>query len=265
MGRIAAGIEYDGAAFHGWQRQPHASSVQEVAEAALGSVANSPVELTCAGRTDAGVHARGQVVHFDTGAERSPRAWLFGANSALPPAVNLRWVQPVPDDFHARYGAVRRSYRYVLLNRSTRSALAAGRALVVYRALDAAAMQAAADDLVGEHDFSAFRAAECQARSPVRRIESLRVSRRDQWVVVEVTANAFLHHMVRNIVGTLLAVGLGDAPTSRAREQLESRRRASGEATVAAHGLYLWQVDYPPEFGLPADSAMIDPLEAAGS
>ena len=264
MGRIAAGIEYDGAAFHGWQRQPHASSVQEVVEAALGSVADSPVELTCAGRTDAGVHARGQVVHFDTTAERSPRAWLFGANSALPSAVNLRWVQPVPDEFHARYGATQRSYRYVLLNQPTRSGLAAGRALVVYRPLDEQAMQVAAADLVGEHDFSAFRAAECQARSPVRRIDSLRVRRRDAWVVVEASANAFLHHMVRNIVGTLLAVGLGDAPTNRAREQLESRQRASGEATVAAHGLYLWQVDYPPKFGLPADSAMIDPLEAAG-
>ena len=264
MGRIAAGIEYDGAAFHGWQRQPHASSVQEVVEVALGSVANCAIELTCAGRTDAGVHARGQVVHFDTVAERTARAWLFGTNSALPPEVNLRWVQPVPDDFHARYGATRRCYRYVLLNQPMRSALAAGRALVVYRPLDEAAMQAAAGDLVGEHDFSAFRAAECQARSPVRRIESLQVRRRENWVVIEVTANAFLHHMVRNIVGTLLAVGLGDAPTSRAREQLESRRRASGEATVAAHGLYLWQVDYPAKFGLPADSAIIDALAAAG-
>ena len=265
MGRIAAGVEYDGAAFHGWQRQPDALSVQQVVEAALGRVADVPIELTCAGRTDAGVHARGQVVHFDTTAERIPRAWLFGANAALPPAVNLRWVRLVPDDFHARYGALRRSYRYVLLNQPTRSGLAAGRALVVYRPLDAAAMQVAAADLLGEHDFSAFRAAECQARSPVRRIESLRVWRRDTWVVIEVTANAFLHHMVRNIVGTLLAVGLGDAPTGRAREQLESRQRASGEATVAAHGLYLWQVDYPPKFGLPADSAMIDPLEAAGN
>ncbi|MDE2219443.1 MAG: tRNA pseudouridine(38-40) synthase TruA [Gammaproteobacteria bacterium] len=265
MGRIAAGIEYDGAAFHGWQRQSHATSVQEVVEAALGGVADSPVELTCAGRTDAGVHARGQVVHFDTSAERSPRAWLFGANSELPPAVNLRWVQPVAEDFHARYGATRRTYRYVLLNQNTRSALAAGRALVVYRPLDLAAMQAAAADLVGEHDFSAFRAAQCQARSPVRRIDALQVRRREAWVVVEVSANAFLHHMVRNIVGTLLAVGLGDAPVSRAREQLDSRRRATGEATVAAHGLYLWQVEYPPRFGLPADSAMIDALEAAGN
>jgi tRNA pseudouridine38-40 synthase len=265
MGRIALGIEYDGAAFHGWQRQPHSISVQQVLEDALGQVADSAVELACAGRTDAGVHARGQVAHFDTGADRNPRAWLLGTNSALPPAVNLRWVQPVPQHFHARFGAVRRSYRYVILNQHTRSSLAAGRALVVYRPLDAEAMQQAANDLVGEHDFSAFRAAECQAHSPVRHIETITVRRREAWVIVEVSANAFLQHMVRNIVGTLLAVGLGDAPPGRVREQLESRQRSTGEATVAAHGLYLWRVDYPPEFGLPGDSAMIDPLEAAGN
>ncbi len=264
MGRIAIGIEYDGAAFHGWQRQLHSVSVQQVVEEALGQVANGAVELSCAGRTDAGVHARGQVAHFDTAAQRKPRAWLLGTNSALPPAVNLRWVQPVPEHFHARFGAVRRSYRYLILNQLTRSSLAAGRALVVYRPLDAAVMQQAANDLLGEHDFSAFRAAECQAKSPVRRIESIAVRRRDAWVIVEVSANAFLQHMVRNIVGTLLAVGLGDAPPGRVREQLETRQRSTGEATVAAHGLYLWQVDYPAEFGLPGDSAMIDPLEAAG-
>jgi len=264
MGRIAIGIEYDGAAFHGWQRQPHSSSVQQVLEEALGSIAASEVTLTCAGRTDAGVHARAQVAHFDTMAERNPRAWLLGTNAALPPAVNMRWVQPVADGFHARFGAVRRTYRYVILNQPMRSALASGRALVVYRPLDAALMHRAAQDLAGEHDFSAFRAAECQARSPVRRIESILVRRREQFVIVEVSANAFLHHMVRNIVGTLLAVGLGDASPGRVREQLESRQRSTGEATAAADGLYLWQVDYPPEFGLPADSAIIDPLEAAG-
>ena len=264
MGRIAIGIEYDGAAFHGWQRQSDAVSVQEVLEEALGQVADTAVELVCAGRTDAGVHARAQVAHFDTGAVRNPRAWLLGTNSALPPAVNLRWVQPVPEHFHARFSAVRRSYRYVILNQPTRSALAAGRALVVYRPLDAALMQQAANDLLGEHDFSAFRAAECQARSPVRRIESITVRRRDAWVIVEVSANAFLQHMVRNIVGTLLAVGLRDAPPGRVREQLESRQRSTGEATVASHGLYLWRVDYPPEFGLPDDSAMIDPSAING-
>lgn len=263
MGRIAVGIEYDGGAFHGWQQQPHSPSVQQTVQDALSRVADAPVVLSCAGRTDAGVHARGQVAHFDTEALRAPRAWLLGANSALPASVSLRWVVPVADEFHARYDALRRSYRYLVLNRPTRSALAAGRALVVYQPLDVAAMRAASADLVGEHDFSAFRAAECQARSPVRRIESLEITRRDALLCIAVTANAFLHHMVRNIVGTLLAIGRGDAAPTRAREQLESRQRSTGEATAAAHGLYLWSVDYPPQFGLPADSAIIDTLEAA--
>jgi tRNA pseudouridine38-40 synthase len=263
MGRIAIGVEYDGTPFHGWQQQPHSASIQETLQDALSRVADAPVELTAAGRTDTGVHARAQVAHFDTDAVRNPRSWLFGTNSLLPASISLRWVVPVTDDFHARFGAVRRTYRYMVLNRSTRSALAAGRALVVYRELDADAMQAAAVDLVGEHDFSAFRAAECQARSPVRRIDSLTVLRHGHWISVEVRANAFLQHMVRNIVGTLLAIGQGDASSGRAREQLESRQRSTGEATAPAHGLYFWQVEYPLEFGLPDDSAMIGPFGAS--
>jgi tRNA pseudouridine38-40 synthase len=258
MGRVAIGVEYDGAAYHGWQRQPHSPSVQEALQGALGQIANEPIELTCAGRTDAGVHARAQVAHFDTGAQRSARAWLFGANSVLPPSINLRWVAPVTEQFHARYAALRRSYRYLVLNRPTRSALAAGRALVVYTPLDAALMQQAADALIGQHDFSAYRAAECQARSPVRTIEALGVRRSGDWISIEITANAFLQHMVRNIVGTLLAVGRGEAGPQRTREQLESRQRSTGEATAAAHGLYFWRVEYPPQFGLPDDSGMID-------
>jgi tRNA pseudouridine38-40 synthase len=263
MGRIAIGVEYDGAAFHGWQQQPHSPSVQETLQQALGRVADAPVELSAAGRTDTGVHARAQVAHFDVAAERSPRSWLLGTNSMLPASISLRWTMPVPEQFHARYSALRRSYRYLVLNRATRSALAAGRALVVHRELDVESMRAAAADLLGEHDFSAFRAAECQARSPVRRIDALAVQRRGHWVAFDVTANGFLHHMVRNIVGTLLAVGQGEAAPTRAREQLESGRRSTGEATAAAHGLYFWGVEYPPEFGLPDDSAMIDPFEAA--
>ena len=258
MGRLAIGVEYDGSAYHGWQRQPHSPSVQEALQNALGRIADAPVELTCAGRTDAGVHARAQVAHFDSAAERSARSWLFGANSILPPSINMRWVSAVSDEFHARFGAQRRTYRYLILNRPTRSALAAGRALVVYAPLDAARMQAAANVLIGEHDFSAFRAAECQARSPVRTVHALEVVRRGDWLSISITANAFLQHMVRNIVGTLLAVGRGEAGTERAREQLESRQRSTGEATAAAHGLYFWNVEYPPKFGLPDDSGMID-------
>ena len=260
--RIAGGIEYDGAGFHGWQAQPHSVSVQATAEQALGRIAAARIELVCAGRTDAGVHARAQVAHFDTDSERDPRAWLFGANRELPPTISLRWVMPVAETFHARHGALRRAYRYLVLNRNARSALAAGRALCVYRPLDAELMAAAAAALLGEHDFSAFRAAECQARSPVRRIDTLEVRRSGDWICIDVTANAFLHHMVRNMVGTLLAVGRGDAPPSRVREQLESRQRSLGEATAPPHGLYLWRVDYPPQFGLPDDSAMIDVLAA---
>jgi tRNA pseudouridine38-40 synthase len=257
MGRIAVGIEYDGGAYCGWQSQPRAPSLQSVLEAALSSVADAPVALTCAGRTDAGVHACCQVAHFDTVAVRGSRAWLLGTNTRLPPQVALRWVQPVPEHFHARHSALSRTYRYLILNRRARPALAHGRVVAIHRPLDAGAMRAAAQPLIGEHDFSAFRAAECQARSPVRRLARIDVERRGDWITIEVEANAFLHHMVRNIVGVLLLVGRGDAPTSRASEQLASRERSTGAATAPAHGLYLWQVRYAPEFGLPEDSAMI--------
>jgi tRNA pseudouridine38-40 synthase len=258
--RLAVGIEYDGSAYSGWQVQSAAATVQAALEHALARVADSPVALTCAGRTDAGVHARAQVAHFDTSAIRTPRAWLLGANTHLPRDISLRWVRPVPEHFHARYSALSRTYRYVILNRTARSALAEGRALLVHRPLDVASMQAGARYLLGEHDFSAFRSSECQAHSPVRRLCSLNLERRDDWVCVDVTANAFLHHMVRNIVGLLLSIGRGSAPPERAREQLESRRRSEGEPTAAAHGLYLWHVDYPEAFGLSSeDSAIMAP------
>ncbi len=257
--RLAVGLEYDGGAYCGWQRQSAALSVQATLEQALSRVADQPISTTCAGRTDAGVHAREQVVHFDTLAARSPRAWLLGTNTHLPRDISLRWVQAVPGEFHARFSALARSYRYLILNRVTRSALAHGRALVVHRQLHVAAMQAGAQWLIGEHDFSAFRSSECQALSPVRQLRTLRVDRRGDWVVIDVTANAFLHHMVRNIVGLLLAIGQEKAPPERAREQLASRARSSGEATAAAHGLYLWRIDYAAQFGLPADSAIIEP------
>ena len=256
--RLAVGIEYHGGAYCGWQQQNDVASVQATLEQALSRVADEPIRLVCAGRTDAGVHARAQVAHFDTGALRSTRAWLLGSNSYLPRDISLHWAQQVPDDFHARFSALWRSYRYLILNRVTRSALAHGRALVVHPRLDVAAMQAGAQWLIGEHDFSAFRSSECQARSPVRRLRWLRVVRSGDWIVVDVSANAFLHHMVRNIVGLLLAIGQQRAAPERAREQLASRMRSTGEATAAAHGLYLWQVDYAAQFGLPVDSAMID-------
>src|SRR3984885_9233137 len=221
--RLAVGIEYDGGAYCGWQQQTDAVSVQVVLEAALSRVADQPIGVICAGRTDAGVHAREQVAHFDTDARRSARAWLLGANSYLPRDISLHWAQPVADDFHARFNALARSYRYLMINRVTRSALAHGRALVVHQRLDVPAMQAGAQWLIGEHDFSAFRSSECQALSPVRQLRSLTIERRGDWIVIDVTANAFLHHMVRNIVGLLLAIGQQKAAPEPAPEQPASR------------------------------------------
>ncbi len=260
MARLAVGIEYDGGRYHGWQTQPAAASVQSLVEQALTGVAAQPVAVICAGRTDAGVHATGQVVHFDTAARRATSAWLLGANGVLPPDISLRWVMEVPEHFHARFSAQSRCYRYWILNRRARSALAAGRAWNVHRPLDETAMQAAATLLLGEHDFSAFRAAECQAHSPVRRVTEAAVSRQGDWLCVQLRANAFLQHMVRNVVGLLVAVGRGDRLPGHAQTLLLGRDRRLGEATAPAHGLYLWQVEYPSQFGLPEDSAIIEAL-----
>jgi tRNA pseudouridine38-40 synthase len=257
MRRIAVGIEYDGSRYSGWQVQKGSASLQAELQAALARVAATPVALVCAGRTDAGVHARSQVAHFDTAAVRAPRAWLLGANTYLPGDISLAWVRAVPGHFHARYSALARTYRYLIVNRGSRSALSHGRALLVHQRLDEMAMAQGGQWLIGEHDFSAFRAAECQARSPVRVLQALDIRRAGDWIAIDVTANAFLHHMVRNIVGLLLAIGLGRAPPERARIRLASRARTPGELTAAAHGLYLWRVHYPPAFGLPAASAMI--------
>jgi tRNA pseudouridine38-40 synthase len=251
VNRIAVGVEYDGTAFAGWQSQQQLRTVQQVLERALGAVAAEPISIVCAGRTDAGVHSRGQVAHFDTRAERTPRSWVLGANSELPADLAVTWAMPVPGHFHARYCAEARTYRYLILNRTARSALAAHRAAWVARGLDERLMAQAAELLTGEHDFSAFRSAECQAKSPVRRLEHLRVARAGDWVAIEATANAFLHHMVRNIAGLLIKVGKGDEPPSWAHTVLQSRDRRCGAATAPAQGLYLLSVGYPAAFGLP--------------
>ena len=255
--RIAVGIEYDGSAYSGWQHQGHAPSVQQATELALARVADEPVRIHAAGRTDAGVHARCLVAHFDTVAVRSTRAWQLGANRHLPPDVALRWVQPVPDHFHARYTATARTYRYCIVNRPARSALAAARATFEFRPLDLERMRAAAPALVGEHDFSAFRSAACQARSPVRRMQAITLERYGEFIVAELTANAFLHHMVRNIMGLLIEVGHGRLAPEAAGSLLAGRERRLAPATAPADGLYLWRVHYPSVFELPDDSAMI--------
>lgn len=251
MPRFAVGLEYDGSAYAGWQAQTSATSIQAVAERAFGSVADHPISLTCAGRTDAGVHAIGQVAHFDSEAERTPRAWVLGANTNLPNDVCALWAQAVTGEFHARYSATTRSYRYVILNRASRPALARQRVCWVHRPLDIERMQHAATPLIGEHDFSAFRAAECQSRTPIRRLHSITVSRSEEHVLIDVTANAFLHHMVRNIAGVLIEIGVGEAEPDWARSVLASRDRKAGGVTAPAGGLYLMRVEYPAAFGLP--------------
>jgi tRNA pseudouridine38-40 synthase len=251
--RIAAGVEYDGRRFHGWQSQRGERCVQDVVEAALARVADARVRLFCAGRTDAGVHALGQVVHFDTGVARPERAWVLGANTVLPNDVSLRWARPVPDNFHARFSATGRRYRYVILDRSARSALLAGRVTWVHRPLDAARMAEAALALLGTHDFSSYRAIGCQAKQPVRTVTELTVQRRGALIEIAVSANAFLHHMVRNIAGVLIAIGRGDAPVEWAGEVLERRDRTAGGVTAMPDGLYLDRIEYPAAFDLPAE------------
>jgi tRNA pseudouridine38-40 synthase len=257
MPRFAAGLEYDGRPYSGWQHQPGLRTVQDELQRALARVADAPIECTCAGRTDAGVHASAQVVHFDSGAARSERGWRLGANTYLPPDISVIWVREVPAHFHARYAATARSYRYVILNRDSRPGLDTGRATWERRPLDVARMHEAAQVLVGEHDFSAFRAIECQAKSPVRNVERLSVMRDDHWVVIEVTANAFLHHMVRNVAGLLMSVGSGDSPTERVAAVLAGRDRKANAATAPPDGLYLAAVRYPAEFGLPGPQSAI--------
>jgi len=258
--RIALGVEYDGSAFNGWQSQPDGMTVQDVLEAALSAVAAEPVRVHCAGRTDAGVHALCQVAHFDTTAQRPDTAWVRGVNANLPSAVAVRWAQPVSEGFHARFSAQGRHYRYVLLNRPQRPALWSACAGWHHVPLDADAMQAAAQLWLGEHDFSAFRAAECQAKSPVKTLYRADVRRAGDWVVFDFHASAFLHHMVRNLVGTLVYVGKGAHPAAWAAEVLASRSRAAAAPTFSAAGLYFAGVDYDPAFGLAGkirDSAVL--------
>ena len=249
--RIALGIEYDGTDFQGWQRLSHGPSVQAAVESVLSFVADHPVEVTCAGRTDSGVHARCQVVHFDTTAVRSPRAWILGSNSRLPDSVCVRFAQTVPDDFHARFSATSRRYRYRILNRAIRPALEARYVTWERQPLDVDAMQAAANSLLGEHDFSAFRAISCQANSARRTVHEVTLTRHGDAIEMAIEANAFLHHMVRNIVGSLLPVGLGERPAAWVGQLLAGRDRTVAGPTAPPTGLTFEGPRYPGRFGLP--------------
>jgi tRNA pseudouridine38-40 synthase len=251
MPRLALGIEYDGSAFAGWQHQSHARTVQGDLQDALSRVADHPVELTAAGRTDAGVHALEMVAHFDTSAERPLHAWVLGANANAPAEISVLWACPVADDFHARHHALARRYLYRILDRRMRSALERERVSWTRHELDAARMHEAAQVLVGHHDFSAFRAAECQSPTPVRKLMHIAVERCGPYVDIQLRANAFLHHMVRNIAGLLIEVGRGARPPSVVRELLAGRDRRANAPTAVAEGLCLRAIDYPAAFRLP--------------
>jgi tRNA pseudouridine38-40 synthase len=249
--RIALGIEYDGTGFFGWQRQREVNSVQQELETALTKVANAPVEVFCAGRTDAGVHATGQVIHFDTDAQRDDKAWIMGTNSHLPDQIAVRWAKPVSDDFHARFSATARRYRYIIYNQKFRPAILRSGLSHYHQQLDISLMQQAAPVLIGEHDFSAFRAMQCQSKTPFRNIHHLQLSRVGDYLVLDIKANAFLHHMVRNITGSLLEIGMGRKPVDWLHEVLQSRNRNLAAATAKPGGLYLIEVDYPEHYAIP--------------
>lgn len=251
--RIALALEYAGAGFCGFQSQPSGCGVQDALERALREIAGRPVAVTAAGRTDAGVHAVSQIVHFDTDAERPVTAWVRGVNAHLPSGAAVLWAQPVADTaFHARFAATARHYTYLLCDRPERLALNAARAGWYHRPLDVAAMESAAQMLLGEHDFSSFRAAECQAKTPVKTLVRMAVSRHGSLVRFDCSANAFLHHMIRNIVGALVYVGAGREPAQWIAELLAARDRTRGAPTFAAEGLYFRGADYDARFGLPA-------------
>lgn len=251
--RYVAAVEYDGTHYSGWQRQPFlAQTIQEQVERALSKIADHTVEIVCAGRTDAGVHALQQIIHFDSPAPRQPYAWLAGSNRYLPPDIRLQWVYPIDDGFHARYSARRRRYRYLILRRHQPSALWASRCYWYRHPLNVEAMREGAQYLIGEHDFSAFRAAECQAKTANRFIESIHIDCDPNWLWIDVCGNAFLHHMIRNIVGTLLPVGLEKHAPIWISEVLASRDRRNAGITAPAHGLYFVDAQYESEFDLPA-------------
>ena len=249
--RMALGVEYDGAKYFGWQRQNDATSVQLQLENALKVVADTQIQVHCAGRTDAGVHATGQVVHFDSPVHRPDSAWTLGLNTHLPKDVAIKWVKTVDEDFHARFSATSRRYRYLIYNNRLRTGILNRGITHIYLPLDHEKMHEAAQCLVGEHDFSAFRASLCQAKTATRRLSHIHVSRSGDYIMIDVQANAFLHHMVRNITGSLAKIGSGEQPVSWLNELLLNKDRTKAAATAKPNGLYLVKVVYPQRFAIP--------------
>lgn len=250
--RIALGISYQGSAYHGWQSQPGLTCIQTCLDQAISQVADHPIALSCAGRTDKGVHALGQVVHFDTTAHRSHRAWLLGCNSYLPADIRINWLQKVDSSFHARFSALARRYYYIIYNHRLKNALWNQYTSHNYYPLNENAMQSAAQMLIGEHDFSSFRAANCQARSARREVQHIKVMRDGCYIIIDIQANAFLHHMVRNISAVLMTIGSGKKTIGWAKEVLSARDRTAADVTATPNGLYLYQVFYPENFALPS-------------
>ena len=250
--RVAIGIEYIGTQYHGWQSQSDSAAniptIQQHIDEALSKIANAPILTTCAGRTDKGVHATGQVAHFDTEVDRPLHSWVQGTNRYLPDDIAINWAKVVSDNFHARFSAIARRYEYLIINRKTRSPRWHNRATWHYHPLDLDAMKAAARHLIGVHDFNAYRASECQSKTSVREIIHINIKRDDEIIKIDVKANAFLHHMVRNIVGVLLEVGEGKAAANWSKEVLESKDRTIGGITANPDGLYLVEVSYPKAF-----------------
>lgn len=251
--RVALSLSYDGSSYRGWQsqRKPQVLTVQEELERALSSVANSQIVVQCAGRTDAGVHASHQVVHFDTPVARSEKAWVSGTNSQLPPTIAVEWAKPVPQDFNARFSATARRYRYIILNTAARSAILPAGLTWVRHPLNYQSMHLAAQSLLGELDFTSYRAAACQSRTPMRNVHFVEVTRRGDLVIIDIQANAFLHHMVRNIAGVLIEIGSGNQPIEWAEQILLAKDRSKGAATASPQGLYLVDVLFPDEYNLP--------------
>ena len=250
--RVAMGIEYDGSQFHDWQSQSKdVRTIQDEVETALSKVANHPITVICAGRTDACVHGKGQVVHFDTESKRTERNWLLGINANLPLDVNVIWVSFVDNEFHARFSAISRKYQYLIFNRKMRSALLQNRATWIHQKLQIDLMQEAAEKIEGEHDFSSFRAAGCQAKSPIRIIHSIKIKRKAEFVILQFHANAFLQHMVRNITGVLVEIGKKEKRVNWAKQVLEYHNRSRGGVTAPPQGLYFQHVEYPPPYDLP--------------
>lgn len=250
--RIALGIEYNGTQYSGWQRQSHVSSIQQEIETALSRICNHKVDITCAGRTDAGVHATGQVIHFDTHAERDMVAFTLGMNSQLPDDIAVRYAQQVDEQFHARFSATARRYRYIIYNHPYRGAILRYGVTHFHHQLDETLMQQACPVMIGEQDFTSFRAVHCQSNTPFRHIQQLSVSRMGNYVVIDIKANAFLHHMVRNIAGCLMDIGIKKQPVDWLAHLLKIKDRTAASATAKPHGLYLVDVDYPEKWQIPS-------------